>query len=90
MKAQAIYTFEESEQDIINLESLTFDDIKYKSVFMDILTSLIIEELRIKELVKISVCLGFEEDEKFVIPEYFSKANGKFYFENGLLIYNGN
>lgn len=88
MKVQFIYTFEEDDQEIYNLENLTKDDIKYKPTFIDIATSLIEDEEKRNTLVKLSCSVTLDENENINPPEYYIKANGKFYFENGLLIYN--
>ena len=46
MKVQFIYTFEEAEQEIYDLENLTKDDIKYQPAFIDIATNLIDDEIK--------------------------------------------
>ena len=83
METQFIYTYAETEQEIINYPISPIKILKDKKAFVDFA----IQELassEIEELVKISSCII--QSEKVKIPEWYLECNGKFYFKDGKLI----
>lgn len=85
MKAQFIYTFEETDQEIINYPTMDKKHIENKESLIQFAVQEFAQS-EVEELVKISVCISPEENEKINPPQWYLDCNGKFYFEEGKLI----